>query len=595
MDQIRDEMLKKLTKICSSVNNNNKLQTIKKESPNMWAWIKAEANRLYPNYAPSDKELLFLVLNDNIQLTCECGKTKKYYNGKYWCSKSCPVTKLTRKTTLNKKYGVDYYSQSTECKEKVKKTVTKKYGVSNISRSTIIKDKKKNTVLKNFGCEFPMQHQSIKNKRIQTYLEKYGVDSPVKSTEIQNKIKQTNIQRYGAACPLQAENIKFNICQKNIKNFGTPYPQQSDIIKNKVQKTNLEKYNRLYIAQRNYSAEANEILNDKTKFSEELTLRGVNNLSDWLKVSQTTIYRRHKQFDLDIIKSGGTSMYEEILSQWFKNNNIQFSSKDRKIIAPLELDFYLPDFNIAIEFDGLYWHSEDAGKDKFYHAHKSKLCNEKGIRLIHIFEDEWVKSEEICLDILSRLLKINQQKIMARKCELVEFSNGQVKQFLEKNHLQGYTSASINLGLMYENQLVQLITFKHPRYNNSVEWEIIRQANKLGVQVIGGLQKLWSYFLKKWNPTSVISYCDLRWFIGTGYEKLGFTLKYVSKPVYWYINGTKRLHRSNFTKKKCVKLASNLEDIAKLNQLTEKIIAREILNLNKIWDCGQQVWIWNKI
>lgn len=101
------------------------------------------------------------------------------------------------------------------------------------------------------------------------------------------------------------------------------------------------------------------------------------------------------------------------------------------------------------------------------------------------------------------------------------------------------------------------MTFKRARYNKSVEWENIRCCNKMGISIIGGIQKLWKYFLKTYDPQSVISYCDKRWFTGESYKKLGFVLDHTNPPQYSYTNYKNRWHRSSFTKAKCIKKALN--------------------------------------
>ena len=297
------------------------------------------------------------------------------------------------------------------------------------------------------------------------------------------------------------------------------------------------------------------------------------------------VYALHNKFNLNLVKNNKSS-YENEIKCWLESNAIEAQFNNRSIISPKEVDIFIKKYNLAIEFNGLYWHSELNGKDKHYHANKTKLAKDKSVRLVHIFEDEWVNKKEVCLDILSRILGINQTKIMARKCSIKELSNMKVKDFLMNNHLQGYTSASLNLGLFYENELIQLITLKHSRFNKKIEWEIIRQVNKKGIQVTGGLQKLWSYFIKKYSPKSVISYCDLRWFLGESYNKLGFKMINTTRPQYAYTDFVNRWHRLKFTKKQCRKLLGE-----ELNNKTERQMT-ERLGLEKIWDCGHQVWIY---
>ena len=250
---------------------------------------------------------------------------------------------------------------------------------------------------------------------------------------------------------------------------------------------------------------------------------------------------------------------------------------------------------LALEFDGLYWHSETAGKDKNYHISKTQKCEEQGLQLIHIFEDEWISKKDICKSIIGSYLNLTTSKISARKCSIQEISNKEIRSFLETNHLQGYVNASKNIVLIYNDEIVAGMTFGKPRYNKQIEWELLRLVTKCDTHIIGGTQKLWRYFQKTYQPQSVVSYCDRRWFTGKIYETLGFTKKVNAKPTYWYTDYDMRFHRSKFTKKLSVKMASKLgHPIDELNNLTERQITKDILGLNRIWDCGQDSWIWYK-
>ena len=143
------------------------------------------------------------------------------------------------------------------------------------------------------------------------------------------------------------------------------------------------------------------------------------------------------------------------------------------------------------------------------------------------------------------------------------------------------------------------MTFGRPRYNRTVQWELLRLATRSNTQIIGGTQKLWKYFLNKYQPNTVISYCDKRWFTGKIYEILGFVKRTDGKPTYWYTDYVNRYHRSRYTKKLSVKAAMNhpgnqLSE-SELMLLTENQITKGILGLDRIWDCGQDSWVWKKL
>ena len=272
---------------------------------------------------------------------------------------------------------------------------------------------------------------------------------------------------------------------------------------------------------------------------------------------------------------------------------IEADFNSRKVISPLELDIYIPEKNIAIEFDGLLYHSSGFSslsqcnsleEYPLYHLEKTQACAEKNIQLFHIFENEWRDKKEIWQSVLLNALG-KSERIYARKCTVKEVSSKEAKEFLEKNHLQGSCNSKINLGLFYNNTLVSLMTFGKPRFNKKYEWELLRFCNTLNTSVIGGAGKLLSYFIKTYNPSSILSYANLRWSTGNLYEKLGFTLKGTSAPNYFYFNEDFILHsRIEFQKHK-------LKD--KLENFDEKLTESENMYNNgyrKIYDCGNLVY-----
>ena len=209
-----------------------------------------------------------------------------------------------------------------------------------------------------------------------------------------------------------------------------------------------------------------------------------------------------------------------------------------------ELDIYCPDNNIAIEYNGLYWHSDICIQSRSYHYNKSKECEEKGIRLIHIYEDEW--NDPVKKEILKSLIKISlgkvDSKIYARQCEIREITNKEAKPFNDKNHIQGHRNAKITYGLYYKDELVQLMSFSWNSHHNA--WEIIRGCPGSNNIVVGGVSKLFKHFIKENNPDRIFSYCDYNKFNGVGYEAIG--MKFVGETKFnkWYVFDNKRHERN---------------------------------------------------
>ncbi len=163
------------------------------------------------------------------------------------------------------------------------------------------------------------------------------------------------------------------------------------------------------------------------------------------------------------------------------------------------------------------------------------------------------------------------------------------REFIDKNHIQGYAPSSINIALYYKEEPVCIMTFGKSRYNKMFEYEVVRFCNKLNTQVLGGAGKCWSYFLKKYNPTSVISFADRRYSNGNLYKKLGFKLDHISKQNYfYYIDESILLSRVKCQKHKLKSLLKNFD-----------INKTEVENMfnngyRRIWDAGNYVFVWKK-
>ena len=288
------------------------------------------------------------------------------------------------------------------------------------------------------------------------------------------------------------------------------------------------------------------------------------------------------------------SKQESELSEYIKSlvgdNNVILNNK-QILDSGKELDIYLPNYNLAFEFNGLYWHNE-LNKPNDYHLNKTNECLKQNIRLFHIFEDEWLNKSEIIKSMIRNLLHMSNNKIYARKCEIREVSSSISKDFLNKNHLQGNCYGSFNIGLFYNNELVSLMVFGASRHfvgNGKVKHELLRFCNKLNTNVIGGASKLFKYFIKKYNPNEIVSYADKRWSNGLIYNILGFELYNESKPNYYYVIGNKRIYRYNLRKNILV------EKYGCPKEKTEKEFCFE-QKWYRIYDCGCLCFKWkNKL
>lgn len=257
----------------------------------------------------------------------------------------------------------------------------------------------------------------------------------------------------------------------------------------------------------------------------------------------------------------------------------------KNIIPNVELDIFIPSHNIAIEFNGLFWHSEKQGKTKLYHIEKTKKCLDQNIRLIHIFSDEWDSKKNILKNRLSNLLGKSNNKIYARKCKIVSLTKDEKKSFLNDNHLQGNDNSTIFYGLKYDNEIVATITFGKLRNvlgnknKDENHYEIYRYCSK---NVIGGFSRLIKYFIKEYKPNKIITYSDRNWSPSNEfcfYKDVGFDFIGETKPNYYYTKKyNKREHRFNFRKDKLIRLGYD-------KSKTEFQIMDE-LGYDRIWDTG---------
>jgi hypothetical protein len=418
--------------------------------------------------------------------------------GIYCCSPKCAQEKV--KNTSLKNFGSEYYTQTKEYKKRYKETSLEKYGVEHSS-----------------------QNEDIKNKGKRTSMERYGVDNPSKSQFIKDKIKNTFLEKYGVKNISELDYIKDKISKKSIHFFKDNY--NIDIIKYYK--------NEYYIL----CHECNNIYNINKKTLRNRLIGGYNPCTKC-----NTIMKQ-------------TSIKEIELLQFIeKNYEHTIISNSKDIIKPYELDIYIPDSNLAFEFNGVYWHNE-LNKEDDYHYKKTDLCLEKGIQLIHIWEDDWIYKQDIVKSMILNKLGKTSNKIYARKCKIKEINDNKlIKEFLDNNHLQGFVGSKIKIGLFYENELVSLITFGNLRKNmnsisiNKNDYEMLRFCNKLNTNVIGGASKLFNYFINNYKYNSIISYADRSHSNGNLYKQLEFKLQDITPPNYYYVIDDIRHYRYNFRK-----------------------------------------------
>lgn len=393
--------------------------------------------------------------------------------------------------------------------------------------------KNKDGVSKALKNAYQLRGDEIKNKRKETLKDKYGVDTvtPFGISEIQNKVKETIKSKYGVENILQISKYRH------------------DEIKGK---------RKSILLQKTYGYGIEYVLdeNGETKI---LVKNGCPIHGD-IMVSLSTFNNRTKperrQDTILCTECNPLNMAETTIEMIIKNIleslNVSYEEHNRKQINPYELDFYLPDYNIGIECNGIFWHSgEDSAKK---HILKYNLCKEKGIRLITFWEDEIREKREIIESYLKSLLHKNET-IFARNCIIKEINSKISKKFINQYHLQGNINASIRLGLFYNNELIEVMTFGKLRkclgsiHENNV-YELYRLCSKNGITVVGGASKLLKYFILQYTPTKIISYCSNDISNGNVYEKIGMKFDKDCGQGYFYINRHSGERKSRFALRK---------------------------------------------
>ena len=280
---------------------------------------------------------------------------------------------------------------------------------------------------------------------------------------------------------------------------------------------------------------------------------------------------------------------EQELFEFVRSLAVDAEQTNKTLIGPKHIDIYVPSKRLGIEYHGLYYHAGESKKEGC--RLKWKLSEAAGVKLIQIFEDEWLFDKEIVKARLSAMLGVCNL-YDARKCSVVRLNNSEAKVFMENHHSQHHVQCSDAYGLTSQGELVAVATFgKSRRWGKHARdgWEVLRYASSGRVR--GGFTKLFSAFVRNTNPAEVVSYCDLRWGDGSVYKAAGFSLDGITEPDYWWADTSRYRRYSRYSMQK--KRLSNNPLTAKFfsSELSESQIC-EAAGLVKIYGVGNQRWVW---
>ena len=463
--------------------------------------------------------------------------------------------------------------QNPKRQEQIKKTTLEHYGVDNISKLDSIKEKKEQTTLGHYG----VKHFNNRDKASRTMSERYGVNNISKLDSIKEKKKQTKLNRYGDENYTNQEKSK----QTCLERYGVDNIFKIKEVRDRAKHNFYDRFfrdNELVVSITNNIYTCRCPHPECTK-CQERTFQIPNHLYNTRKYGNIELCTKLLSEDRYRFKN---TLIERFVKDILDDYHIQYIENDRSILDGQELDIYIPSKNLAIECNGIRWHS-DIFKKSTYHYNKYLKCKEGGIQLITIWED-WLMNKPIVVkSMLLNKLGLSPRRIFARKCNLIYIKSGIANNFLDRNHIQGSTKASIYVGLEYKGEIVSVMTFNKRRgcIGNDNSWELSRFCNVVDTVIVGAASRLLKEFRRN-HKEQIVSFSSNDVSNGNLYRQLGFTETTTSIP-YWYIdNKYHRYHRTSFTKSAIVKRGWKDKND---NSWTENEVTHEH-DLYKIYDSG---------
>lgn len=489
--------------------------------PELYEWLMLQFND-YEEYSQKARA----VYNGDYCRCAECNGIMLYPNdrSRKYCSAECSSKAKSRKLS-------DSHDGSRI--QKMRDTMVERYGVDNASRIPNISRK-------------PIDYSARLEKARMTSLERYG-GWPMQNSGVKEKAIASNIRKYGAAHRLcNAEQYTLHL-ETMMEKHGVQYAMQDSKLK---EKNMISKFRNVID-----TSECNTYEDAKRRYLESI---GVY-LTDvpfavgtpatrMMPATVARMFAGQKEFNWQVIKNSysdyhgmarklgvraadtsGSVAQLELLA--FVQSMAECQTNVRNIIPPLELDIYIPDHKLAIEFNGLYWHDYFRTGDKFYHMRKTELCRRNGIQLLHIWEDDWMFNRPIVESIIRERLGINQE-IDAEVCKVEKVGDRTARKFYTENHLHGYRYGAYHYSLVYDGDTVMMASFS---FHEDV-CELVRIATKCGITVNGGMAKLLTHMKTTHNSSKFITHVCLDTSNGSEYMCAGFVAK--GKPIaaFWDVN-----------------------------------------------------------
>lgn len=441
-----------------------------------------------------------------------------------------------------------------EITERREKAILEKHGVTHFSKTEEFKEKFKNTCLEKYGAENPSLVEEFKEKRRLTNQERFGVDNAFQSEEIKNKAKQTSLEKYGVERYGDTQEFKDLVEEKMQGKW--------DEVVEKRRATCMEKYG---VNHPNKVPELAQKQIQTRKDNGTIKLIDGKTVKEFCKDNNVSISYTNQLIQQGIdpsLMEKSVTQIEQVIKEILIKNDIKFSHNGN--IGKRKYDFLIPEFNLILEADSFYWHSDFNDKEQKYHQIKRDFYIESGYKPLFFRQNEIIEKPKIIESII--LNKIGRsERVFARNCgiELCEFKDA--KNWFEENHLMGSGRGTCLFLINKETKErlcgIQIVKKKDYGY------EISRFATKYNTSVVGGFSKLISHAHDILKFKSLITYIDLRYGNGNYLKELGFDKTNESLSFGW-TNGKQIFHRMTFEGETGYQHG-----------------------FAKIWDCGQAKWI----
>lgn len=513
--------------------------------------------------------------------------TAKTY--RQYCSIKCSATsdsvkKKTQRTQLKKYNG--HSSADAAVQKKRQQSLENRFGKNH---AEVIAAKRTATMMERYGCEYTFQNETLRTKAQQTIKQRYGCDHAMQHDDVKRQHKQSMLQNHGVVASLQSKDLAGKIKNTMKARYGVEHAMQSHSLQQKAADTNTQRYGTPWYNQKHFTPQAMQVLTDPDELSGQLKHKNRTTLSRWLEVDATTVSNYVNRHGL-WVPSCKTSNFEHELSQMLDDLGVSATKNSRSVIPPLELDFYLPEHNLAIECNGDYWHSHKF-KHRLYHYEKWRAAKNENINLIQISECDFANHKEKFRNIIAFQLGMQPKGAPARKTHVQQISSRCARPFVEKHHLQGFVGGT-HFGAYYGDELIAVMTIGWTRGTKHSRRRELKRWITDGHSHAGLFSKVFAHSVKAMHLDEVVSFSMNDWFTGDVYARAGFECRGITPPGYRYNYCNKMHHASAFTKANIKKKIPHVAHLVDSGH-TEFEIMDQVGAL-RVWNSGKTEWVWRK-